>query len=216
MQNVETLAHLALVARHGAAWFRALGTPDEPGTFLATVTGAVGAPGVVEVPYGVPLGTLLALAGGPRGPIGAVLVGGYHGAWLPGAPDDLPLSRTALGVYGASPGAGVVVALPAWHCGLAETARIARYLAGQSAGQCGPCVYGLPRLARALDRVAAGGPGADRGASDEAERLAALAAGRGACQHPDGTARFVRSALRVFADEVRLHGAGRCSAGAAR
>jgi NADH:ubiquinone oxidoreductase subunit F (NADH-binding) len=206
VQNVETLAHLALIARHGAAWFRDRGTRDEPGTFLATVSGAVAAPGVYEAAYGIPLDRLLAGAGGPSEPLRAVLLGGYHGGWLPAGAIEVPVSRAGLRPYGATPGAGVVVALPASRCGLVETARIVGYLAGQSAGQCGPCVNGLPRIADALGRLSSG-------ALADVRRLAALVEGRGACKHPDGTVRLVRSALTVFADEVRLHLAGRCSAG---
>jgi NADH:ubiquinone oxidoreductase subunit F (NADH-binding) len=207
VQNVETLAHLAQLARYGAGWFRALGTPEEPGTFLATVSGAAARPGVYEVPYGIPLRDLLALAGGTTGPLRAVLVGGYHGTWLPaGVLEAAELSRTGLDPLGASPGAGVVFALPVSACGLVESARIVNYLAGQSAGQCGPCRYGLPALARTLHGIARGEP--DPGA----QRLTELVERRGACQHPDGTARLVRSTLTTFADEVCHHRAGRCTA----
>jgi len=210
VQNVETLAHLALLARYGPGWFREQGTADEPGTFLATVSGAVAAPGVYEAPYGVPLGELLGQAGGPTAPLQAVLVGGYHGAWL--RPDTaLPVSRAGLRPYGASPGAGVLVALPTSACGLVESARIAGYLAGQGAGQCGPCVNGLPRLADTLDRLAR--RDTDPGLPAEARRLSALVTNRGACHHPDGTARLVLSSLSTFDHEVRLHLAGACTAG---
>jgi NADH:ubiquinone oxidoreductase subunit F (NADH-binding) len=209
VQNVETLAHLALISRYGPGWFRSAGTPDEPGTFLATVSGAVAAPGVVEAGYGVPLGDLIAAAGGPTVRLGAILVGGYHGGWVPADP-ALPVSRAALGPYGSSPGAGIVVALPAGACGLRETARIAGYLAGQVAGQCGPCVNGLPRLAGSLTDLAErrGSPGLPA----EVDRLARLVTGRGACRHPDGTARMIGSAMRVFAADVAAHLAGRCLA----
>jgi NADH:ubiquinone oxidoreductase subunit F (NADH-binding) len=199
VQNVETLAHLALIARYGAAWFRAAGTRESPGTFLATVSGAVRSPAVYEHPYGVPLGTVLA-AGGATAPLGAVLVGGFHGAWVP-ADDDLRVDHASLRRFQASPGAGVVIALAAHACGLAESAAIVSYLAGQSAGRCGPCVNGLPALSRAL---------ADPHAPDEVERLATLVTGRGACAHPDGTARFVRSSLRAFAADVAAHRRGTC------
>jgi NADH:ubiquinone oxidoreductase subunit F (NADH-binding) len=209
VQNVETLAHLALIARHGAGWFRAAGQPDEPGTFLATVSGAVAAPGVVEAGYGVTLGELIRAAGGASSELAAILVGGYHGGWVPADP-ALPVSRAALAPFGASPGAGVVVALPVGSCGLVETARIAGYLAGESAGQCGPCVNGLPRLAGSLADLAA--RRARPGLPAEVDRLARLVEGRGACRHPDGTSRLIRSALRAFDADVAAHLAGRCLA----
>jgi NADH:ubiquinone oxidoreductase subunit F (NADH-binding) len=209
VQNVETLAHLALIARYGPTRFRANGTADEPGTFLTTISGAVASEGVREAPYGIRLGDLLDLAGGPTEPLQAVLVGGYHGAWVPARP-DIPVSRAGLRPFAASPGAGVIVALGASRCGLLASAEIARYLAGQTAGQCGPCVNGLPRLADALDQLARGR------ASAEVERLLALVDGRGACRHPDGTARFVRSSLQTFAAEVDRHRTGRCSSPAWR
>ncbi|MBL7254054.1 NADH-ubiquinone oxidoreductase-F iron-sulfur binding region domain-containing protein [Paractinoplanes lichenicola] len=209
VQNVETLAHLAMIARYGPGWFRAAGTYDEPGTFLATVSGAVASPGVVEAGYGVALGDLIAAAGGATAPLAAVLVGGYHGAWVPADP-RLPVSRAALTPYGGSPGAGVIMALPVGACGLVETARIAGYLAEQSAGQCGPCVNGLPRLASTLSDLAA--RRARPGLPAEVERLARLVTGRGACRHPDGTARLIHSAMRAFHADATAHLAGQCLA----
>jgi NADH:ubiquinone oxidoreductase subunit F (NADH-binding) len=209
VHNVETLAHLALIARYGATWFREVGTREEPGTFLATVSGSLARPGVYEAPYGVPLAHLVQEAGGVTEPVQALLVGGFHGAWLPAeALADLRMSRAALRPYGASPGAGVVLALPMSACGLVETARVTSYLAGQVAGQCGPCINGLPALAATVHRLATGAP--HRGLPDDVERLSRLVEGRGACHHPDGTVRLVRSALQTFADEVELHLAGRC------
>ncbi len=221
VQNVETLAHLALIARYGAAWFRTAGTAAEPGSMLVTLHLADGRTSVTEVPLGIGLADLLGLAAGPgvpdgtsvpsaAGPVQAVLVGGYHGAWLPAAQAArLPLANAALRPLGAAVGAGVVAALPAGRCGLTETARVARYLALESAGQCGPCFNGLPRIAAALEHLA--GPRPHRQARADLERWAGLVAGRGACHHPDGSVRFVRSALRAFAAEAGLHEQGRCS-----
>jgi len=221
VQNVETLAHLALIARYGAAWFRTAGTEAEPGTMLATLHLADGRTSVAEVPLGASLAGLLGLDAVPAGPAGpavpsafgpvqAVLVGGYHGAWLPAAEAaSLPLANAALRPLGAAVGAGVLAALPADRCGLAETARVARYLALESAGQCGPCFNGLPRIAAAMAHLA--GPHPDRRARADLERWAGLVTGRGACHHPDGSVRFIRSALRVFAAEDGLHEQGRCS-----
>jgi len=232
VQNVETLAHLALIARYGANWFRTVGTEDEPGSMLATLHLPDGRMTVAEVPVGVPMAELLGLGGPPSAPPGrgagggggdglitatagavpvqAVLIGGYHGTWLPAAQAArLPLANEALHPFGAGVGAGVVAALPAGRCGLAETARVARYLALESAGQCGPCFNGLPRIAAALGHLA--GPRPDPRARADLDRWAGLAEGRGACHHPDGSVRFIRSALRVFAAEVSLHEQGTCS-----
>ena len=89
----------------------------------------------------------------------AVLIGGYHGAWVPW-PVAARGPRVAgrAGPFGATPGAGVIAALPASTCGLLQTARIVSYLAEQSAGQCGPCLNGLPRLAEVFEQLV-GRPG---------------------------------------------------------
>jgi len=210
VQNVETLANLGLLARYGPDWFRSAGPPAEPGTVLVTVRGAVKQQRVVEVELGTTIRELARLCGGLRAPVRAVLVGGYFGSWV--GPDlDLPLTQAALRPLGASLGARTIALLPADVCGIAETARVARYMAGESAGQCGPCVFGLPAVADALETIAFGLPGA-AAALNRLPRLSAQIARRGACAHPDGTLRFVESALDVFADEIHLHVVGRCSA----
>jgi NADH:ubiquinone oxidoreductase subunit F (NADH-binding) len=206
VQNVETLAHLALIARYGPAWFRALGTADEPGTMLCTLRQADGSASVAEAAIGAPLAGLLDLRA-----VSAVLVGGYHGAWVTAAQASaLALSNAALRPAGAFTGAGVLAALPADRCGLVESARVVRYLALESAGQCGPCLNGLPSIAAAMAELAGGRPG--RHVLTDLTRWAGLVEGRGACHHPDGTVRFLRSTLRIFAAEVRQHQQGRCSA----
>ena len=208
VQNVETLAHLALIARYGAAWFRSAGTSAEPGTMLVTVLGAVRQPGVLEVGIGTPVGRLLDLTGGASAAPQALLLGGYFGAWV--AADlalDRPFSSAGLADLGAGPGAGLVAVLPAGACGLAETARVVRYLAGESAGQCGPCRSGLPALAGQVERLA-DGRGADPGLL---RRWLGQVDGRGGCAHPDGVVRLVRSALRTFGAEMEDHAGGRCS-----
>jgi NADH:ubiquinone oxidoreductase subunit F (NADH-binding) len=104
-----------------------------------------------------------------------------------------------------------VYALPASACGLVASARITRYLAEESAGQCGPCVHGLQAIAGAMEQLA-------RGVHDpktlaQLQRWCGQVDGRGACRYPDGVVRFVRSALDVFTDEIDEHTRhGRCLA----
>ena len=195
--NVETLAHLALVARFGGTWFRAVGTPDEPGSALVTISGAVRDPGVYEIELGSAFAELLEQAGADPA-AQAYLVGGYFGTWVRG-PDarGAALSNADLARFGASLGARAIVVLPRDTCGIAETARVARYLAEQSAGQCGPCVHGLAAIADSLEQLVRREP--DDGLL---RRRLAQVANRGACRHPDGAVALVSSALRVFSDEL--------------
>jgi NADH:ubiquinone oxidoreductase subunit F (NADH-binding) len=154
---------------------------------------------------------LLGWAGGETEPLSALLVGGYFGSWI--AADDaagLRLLESDLRSAGGGLGARAIVALPRSACGLVESAAVVRWLAGESAGQCGPCVHGLAAIADAFERLAVHRPSRT---DDVAliERWTTQVAGRGACRHPDGTVRFVASALRVFAGEVEAHRAGSCS-----
>ena len=205
VHNVETLAHIALIARHGPGPFRARGTAEEPGTCLVTIGGTVTQPGVVEVDRGTPLRDIAAL-GRPLEPAKALLVGGYGGAWVGPEHFSTPYASLPLRTIGASAGVGVIVVLGTDACGIAESARIARYLAGQSAGQCGPCVFGLPAIADDLILLARGH--VDAGLLPRLLRRLGEVSGRGACRHPDGAVNVVRSALRVFATDVAAHEQG--------
>jgi NADH:ubiquinone oxidoreductase subunit F (NADH-binding) len=204
MANAETLAHVALIARHGAEWFRRLGPAEEPGSLLVTLSGGVAAPGVYELEYGSHLGALVEAAGGLTEPVRAVLFGGYAGSWVDGAAaTTLRLSSQSLRSARASLGAGIIVALPQSACPVAEVTRVAGWMSDQGAAQCGPCVNGLGSIADALTEVCEGR--ARRDAFGDIRRWSELVAGRGACAHPDGAARFVSSALRVFAPEFDDH-----------
>jgi len=198
VQNVESLATAALIARRGGAWYRS------SGTLLVTVTGAVARPGVIETRLGTPVAEVVERAGGPPGSIQALLLGGYFGGWVAASDAwNLPLDPVRLRAAGHALGCGVVAPLPVDRCGVAETARIVTYLAGQSARQCGPCVFGLGAIAATLRRIAMGLSHPDDLA--RLDRWSAELPGRGACRHPDGAAGLVRSALRVFADDFAHH-----------
>ncbi|GAA3339392.1 hypothetical protein GCM10017714_14740 [Curtobacterium pusillum] len=220
VSNVETLAQAALVARYGAGWVRSIGSVTAPGTRLVTVSDVTDPSRavVLETAGGAPLGELLGASrldvAEPRR-TRAVLVGGWGGTWVPAAALDATLDVEGLAPWGAAPGAGVLAVLDDRTCPIVVTARIAAALAEASAERCGPCVNGLPRIAEVLAVLASGRPAADL--VGEVRRVAALVDGRGACHHPDGVARMVRSAMGVFRDDVQAHLGGRClHAGGAR
>jgi NADH:ubiquinone oxidoreductase subunit F (NADH-binding) len=169
-----------------------------------TIAGAVAGPGVYEVELGTPLRTLFAAAGGLRGELAGILVGGYFGSWLPAErSDDIDLSNGALASHGAALGCGAIVALSAASCPVAETARVAVYLATETARQCGPCVHGTAAIARTLHGITEGK--ASRTAFADLDRWTTELPGRGACHHPNGLAQFVSTALATFGPQLRDH-----------
>ena len=204
VDNVETLAHVALIARHGAAWFRQLGTRTQPGSALVTLSGPVARPAVYEIEHGAALSSLIDAAGGATGHVRGALIGGYSGSWVGSEHlSTLALSNAHLAPHGASLGAGVVLLLSEEACPVAETARVARWLSGQSARQCGPCTHGLDALAGTIERLARGVGGAD--AVIRVDALSSLLERRGACGHPDGAVNLVLSALEAFEREFADH-----------
>jgi NADH:ubiquinone oxidoreductase subunit F (NADH-binding) len=208
LSNAETYAQVAALLALGPAGYAELGTPAEPGTTLLTVAGD-GPHGVVlEVPFGVGLGSVLEYCGYPAE--SPVLLGGYHGTWVPpGHAPHLPVSRRVLAAAGLTLGAGVVLPLDLGTCPVSVTAGVTAYLAGTSAGRCGPCRNGMPALAQA---VAALADGAGRAATRRVEELARVLPGRGACANPDGSVRLVASMLAAFPEEIRAHELGTCTA----
>ena len=205
VQNVESLAHAALIGRFGPAWYRERGRSETPGTALMTVSGS-DHDGVREIEIGTTVGELAEETGAGRGAddLQAVLLGGYFGGWL--ATDrgwNVPLDPITLRDAGSAFGAGVVAFLGNDRCGVRATARIMDWMAGQSAAQCGPCVFGLRAIADATGRIAAGRP--ERDDLERIERWSRQLAGRGACRHPDGAVGQLWSSLRVFGPEWEVH-----------
>ncbi|MGH3493404.1 MAG: NADH-ubiquinone oxidoreductase-F iron-sulfur binding region domain-containing protein, partial [Sciscionella sp.] len=217
VDNVETLAQLALIARYGPQWFRGCGTRDSPGSTLITIGGSVVDPGVYETALGTPVDHLLrGTAAGFTEPVAAILIGGYGGNWLrlsQAAP--LPLAHAELRAAGAPLGIAALHALPVAACGLAETARVLNYLAAESAAQCGPCMRGLPAIAADFDLLVRGAADGERVLARLRGRLGVIT-GRGACAHPDGAVRLAASALRTFGSDLRNHCQGRPCRAAAR
>jgi len=187
LSNAETFARMALAARD---------ITDR--SALASASGAVRDPGVVELPDTGTLADLAAVAGGLVGAPGALITGGWHGRWVPwdGLTAGTELTRDALAELGGRWGAGAFVwipeDLPTWDA----LAGVARELAEGTAGQCGPCWRGLPAVARAIADAAAG---TSRRA--EIEGLMAQVDGRGICAHPSAAVAAVRSALDLIGED---------------
>ncbi|MGW3492286.1 NADH-ubiquinone oxidoreductase-F iron-sulfur binding region domain-containing protein [Streptomyces sp. NPDC001020] len=206
LSNAETFAQLAIAARIGPERYRHTGLYDEPGTVMLTVSGAVSRPMVLEVPTGVPLRYVLQLAGAPPVPQG-VLTGGYHGRWIDAATvDQAVVSRNSLAAVGGSLGAGAILPISQDTCPLGESLRVAKWLAEESAGQCGPCYLGLPAAARGMEDVLGGGGPA---ALEALKQVAKAVKGRGACSHPDGSAMFLESTVTAFADDLAAYVLGK-------
>ena len=204
LSNAETLAQVAALVRLGASGYAELGLPEEPGTVLLTINDDSGAR-VVEVATGTPWDRVLTEDQLSR----PVLVGGYHGTWAaPGQLTGSRVGRAQLRDLGLTLGAGAVVVPAANECPVEVTAQIVAYLAASTAGRCGPCFNGLPALSLTLDHFAF-----SSGTAHDAGRLLELSSiieRRGACAHPDGTARLVRSLVAACADEVAAHSNGGC------
>lgn len=206
--NVETLAHLALLARFGSGWFSSIGSAGDSGTRLLTVSLANRSFAVIEVVAGTEFSEIFEALGVSRSQISCGLLGGYFGQlvdtdklWT------LRASHAYLKEAGLSLGAGVLALTDG--CPITEISAIIEYLASESAGQCGPCYMGLPELAKTWRELASGSVN-----SKSLSRIADLCdqiSGRGGCAMPDGAVLLARTALSRFRPELLTHQSGNCS-----
>jgi NADH:ubiquinone oxidoreductase subunit F (NADH-binding) len=204
VNNVETLAHTALIARHGADQHRRAGAEGATGTVLVTMAAAIHSPGVYELPGGSTIAQAVSAAGGATATVAALLVGGYFGRWV--AADEAWDLRLGVDI---PLGSGAIAVFPHGRCGISQTAAIVGFLARESARQCGPCEHGLAALAATSAQVAFGK--AKPRDIERLQRWIGQIAGRGACHHPDGALVLLSSGLRVFAGDVSTHlRRGRC------
>ena len=197
VQNVETLARLALLAR---------GLPN-PRTRLLTVLGAHRM--VVEVDQSTTIEQVLISLRWKIAPQ-AVLLSGYAGIWAKW--DDvagLEVNEKKLRSAKLTLGSGVMVPLAEDACGIRVTADLVAYLASMSARQCGPCLFGMPALAEHWAALA--DEDGDRRTMDRLRADISAIEGRGACRHPDGATRLSTSALQTFSAHLGAHVSGmRC------
>ncbi|MFK4152908.1 oxidoreductase [Streptomyces fungicidicus] len=208
--GAETYAQLATAARFGAQKRGAPGLPNEPGTVMLTLSGAVQRPMVVECPTGAPLRQVLQLAGAPP-TVQGILTGGYRGGWVhPSDSYRARISEESVKQHGGTLGAGAILPLSQETCPLGEVLRVARWAAAARLAD-----ESSPRLASASGPLAhlleGGGP-----AALQELREAVSLPERESSTAPDGAARFIDSALTVFADDLAAHLHGGCGRETAR
>ncbi|ANY09143.1 NAD(P)H-dependent oxidoreductase subunit E [Pseudonocardia sp. HH130630-07] len=153
INNVETLYNVLEVLNIGGEAFAAVGGGRSTGSKLFCVSGAVAAPGVYEVDFGTTLRRLLDLAGGVRGSLRTVLLGGAAGGFVLPADLDVPLTLEGARDIGATLGSGVVLVFDDRADLTATLRRIAAFFRDESCGQCVPCRVGTVRQEEALARL---------------------------------------------------------------
>lgn len=216
VSNVETLANLPYLQRHGSSAFRTHGTPSSPGTFLATVTGANRPPVLYELPHGLRFTELLALHGVSSEQVRGTLMGGYFAGLLNRSVLDTTLDHDTMRRAGSGLGCGAISVITD-DCPVAVAASVLAYFDRENAGQCGSCFNGtaaMAAVASALRDSAATPEDVDR-----LRRWSVVLRGRGACATLDAATNVAGTLLGQFPDEVARHLSGdcrQCSAGAFR
>jgi NADH:ubiquinone oxidoreductase subunit F (NADH-binding) len=209
VSNVETLANLPYLQRHGWAAFRALGTPESPGTFLMTLTGAGRPPGLYEIPHGLAFTELLALHGISSDQVHGALMGGYFAGLLNRTVLDVTLDHETMRRLGSGLGAGAISVLTD-DCPVAVAASVLAYFDRENAGQCGACFNGTAAMA------AVGGALRDGVATtedlDRLRRWSVVLRRRGACATLDAATNVAGSLLDQFPHTVKRHLENRCEA----
>jgi NADH:ubiquinone oxidoreductase subunit F (NADH-binding) len=208
VSNVETLAHLPFILRHGPAEFRRYGTEASPGTFLATITGAGRPPALYELPHGTKTSDLLALHGVDPGAVNGALMGGYFAGLLNRSIVDTTLDHESVRALGSGLGCGAIAVLTE-DCPVAVAASVLAYFDRENAGQCGSCFNGTAAMAAVTDALRDGAATAEDLA--RLRRWSVVLRGRGACATLDGAANVAASLLDQFPDLVESHLDGGCA-----
>ena len=214
VSNVETLANLPFLQRHGADAFRQHGTPTCPGTFLATITGAGRPPALYEIPHGVAFTDLLGVHGVPVNQVRGVLMGGYFAGLVNRDMLDATLDHDSLRGLKSGLGCGAIAILTD-DCPVAIAASVMAYYDRENAGQCGSCFNGTAAMSAVTDALRDGV--ATREDLARLERWSVVLRGRGACATLDGATNVAASLLAQFPQLVASHlekGCQTCDSGA--
>lgn len=208
VSNVETLAHLPFILRHGPAEFRRYGTEASPGTFLATITGAGRPPALYEIPHGTKTSDLLVLHEVDPDTVTGALMGGYFAGLLNRSIVDTTLDHESVRALGSGLGCGAVAVLTE-DCPVAVAASVLAYFDRENAGQCGSCFNGTAAMAAVTDALRDGAATAEDVA--RLRRWSVVLRGRGACATLDGAANVAASLLDQFPELVEAHLDGGCA-----
>jgi NADH-quinone oxidoreductase subunit F len=160
VNNVETMANIPLILEMGTDEYRALGHPEDTGTFLFSVSGHVKKPGNYELPHGMTWSELIyEVAGGIRDDreLKTWIPGGASAPWfVPSEHLDLPITKADTGQAGSMLGSGAVVVMDETTCVVRAAERIVRFFSHESCGQCTPCREGTTWLEMILRRIESG------------------------------------------------------------
>jgi NADH:ubiquinone oxidoreductase subunit F (NADH-binding) len=201
VSNVETLANLPYIQRHGAPDYRSVGTDHSPGTFLATITSGRGA-ALYELPFGTPAAELIAAQGIAPEDVRGALIGGYFAGLLNPEIAAITLDHESLRAIGSGLGCGAVSVLTD-ECPVAVAAAVLSYFDRENAGQCGSCFNGTAAMAAAAGALRDG-----TATSEDVERLqrwSVVLRNRGACATLDAACNIAASLLAKFDDGVARH-----------
>jgi NADH:ubiquinone oxidoreductase subunit F (NADH-binding) len=155
VDNVETLAHVALVLQHGVDWFRSIGTANSPGTFVCTVSGATARAGVGELEMGTTLREAIEIVGGGvrAGHAIAAVLQGVSARVISGDQLDTPCTWEDMQGIGSGLGAAAFIVFDETSDPVTIAAAVARFLGVESCGQCTPCKQDGMAISDALQRL---------------------------------------------------------------
>jgi NADH-quinone oxidoreductase subunit F len=206
LNNVETWANVPLIINRGAEWYRTIGTAGSKGTKIFSLVGKINNTGLVEVPMGISLRTIVEEIGGgiPKGKkFKAVQTGGPSGGCLPESMLDLPVDFDELTRAGSMMGSGAMIVMDEDTCMVDIARYFVHFLESESCGKCVPCREGLKRMGEILDDIVSG-RGSDQD-TELLERLAVTLSDGALCALGTTAANPVMSALRYFRHEFDAH-----------
>ena len=206
INNVETLANVPSIIRHGCAWYSSFGTERSRGTKVFALTGKVRNPGLIEVPMGISLREIIEeIGGGIEGgkALKAVQTGGPSGGCIPASMLDIPVDYESLAKVGSIVGSGGMIVLDEDNCMVNMAQYFVKFTQEESCGKCVPCRVGTKRLLETLQRITSG-----QGKEGDIKHLEELAAGIKAmslCGLGQTAPNPVLSTIRYFREEYEAH-----------